>query len=87
MPTSNASRSEYDHQNTARRAVTRMKRHCAIPISCFIFRSTRVVVSPHAALSREAEAMVIELIGHTAANIDAQYERKASVLKTCPFPD
>ena len=44
------------HQNTASRAGTREKRlHCNIPALSFVVRFSRVAVSLHAALSREAE--------------------------------
>ena len=78
----------YDHQNTGRRTGTHLKiRHCDISVSSFVVQFTTVAVSLYVALTRKAKVMVAELTGYTAANVDAPYERKLSVLRTCSFPD
>ena len=40
-------------------------------------------MSFYATLSREAEVMVAELIGHAATSIDAPHGRKLAMLQTC----
>ena len=82
-----ACRHVYDRQNSARKTRTRLKRrHCVIPVSIFVVRRTRVAVSLYAGLSRETKVQVVELACHATSKVDAPYERKLSVLQTCPFP-
>ena len=80
-----ASRYAYDHQNTACRIETCLKRrHYAIPVSSFIVW-TRVAVSLCAALPRETKIMVAELTGQAAINVHASYERKWACCKHARF--
>ena len=75
------SRHAYGYQNTARRSRTLLKRRCcAIPISSFVVRRTRVAVSLYAALSRKAEIMIDELTGHAAENVAAPGMAKSSLI-------
>ena len=57
--------------------------------SCIqLFHSAvKVAFSLYAALSGEAEVMVAKLIGHAAAYVDEEFERKLGVLQTCSFND
>ncbi|GFW15368.1 hypothetical protein TNCV_3740721 [Trichonephila clavipes] len=59
----------YDHQNTACRTGTRLKKHCTTHVSSFVIRCTIVSVLLYAVLSKEAEVMVTVLTVQAAINV------------------
>ncbi|GFU71679.1 uncharacterized protein TNCV_3036191 [Trichonephila clavipes] len=78
----------YGPENTIRKTGIRLKRrHCAIPVSSFVIRCTRVAVSVFDGLSREAEVMSSVLTVHATANIVSPYECILSVVQTSPLLD
>ncbi|GFU67780.1 hypothetical protein TNCV_3134451 [Trichonephila clavipes] len=63
-----ASRHIYNHYNSTRRKGIHLKKQRTTVVShSFVIRSTRIAVSPYAALSREVEVMVAVLIVHSVA--------------------
>ena len=83
-----ASRHVHDHQNTAHKTGTILKRHqWAIPSFSLVVWQTIVPFSLYDALWREAEALIAKQTDQADTNLDATREWKLGVLQTCPFND
>ncbi|GFV91374.1 hypothetical protein TNCV_898911 [Trichonephila clavipes] len=79
------SRHVYNHQNTARKTGTRIKRrHRTPPLSSFAVRHAKVTFL---GLSRKVEVMGAMPTVQIAANVVAPYEKIQKLLQTCPLPD